>query len=116
LFWCCHSSSSAEVKKEYLQAIAAGKIIVPVLLDNTPLNPEVAQYQAVDLRGALGNHEGYVDVAEHIPSAMPGGEKTRISRRWEVLVPDREGFVHAYEDLCSTLETLLNLVRASHKG
>jgi len=104
------------VKKEYLQAIAAGKIIVPVLLDNTPLNPEVAQYQAVDLRGALGNHEGYVDVAEHIPSAMPGGEKTRISRRWEVLVPDREGFVHAYEDLCSTLETLLNLVRASHKG
>jgi TIR domain len=109
LFWCHHSNSSAEVKKEYVHAIAAGKTIVPVLLDDTPLNPDVAQYQAVDLPAALGEHEGYVDIAEHIPSATPGGEETRISRRWELLVPDRKGFIHAYERLCSIIEKILNV-------
>ena len=108
LFWCCHSSPSAEVKREYEQAIAAGKIVVPVLLDDTPLNSELAQYQAVDLRGALGKHEGYVDVDDHLAGARPGSEEKRISRRWEVLLPDRESLADAYQHLSSILVNLLH--------
>jgi hypothetical protein len=60
LFWCCHSSRSVEVEKEYKQALTSGKLLAPVLLDDTPLTAELAEYQAIDMRGLFGDHVGYV--------------------------------------------------------
>jgi len=57
LFWCSHSAASIEVRKEYEQALDLKKDIVPVLLDKTPLPPRLSEFQWIDLRDALGNHE-----------------------------------------------------------
>jgi hypothetical protein len=50
VFWCRHASSSDEVRKEYVAAIARGVAVVPVLLDGTPLNQELSAFQGVDFR------------------------------------------------------------------
>jgi TIR domain len=54
LFWCYHSSRSAEVKKEYELAVSTGKDVLPVLLDATPLPNELNEYQWVDFRELVG--------------------------------------------------------------
>lgn len=51
LFWCHHAAQSMEVKREYLQALQQGKLLSPVLLDDTPLAGEIAEFQAIDMRG-----------------------------------------------------------------
>lgn len=51
LFWCHHAATSAEVKREYTQALQQGKLLSPVLLDDTPLTAEMAEFQAIDMRG-----------------------------------------------------------------
>jgi hypothetical protein len=51
LFWCHHSARSSEVQKEYTQALQRGKLLIPVLLDNTPLSGALSDYQAIDMRG-----------------------------------------------------------------
>ena len=56
VFWCAHSARSAEVRAEYQQAMALGRPVVPVRLDWSDLPDELAEYQAIDLSGALGPH------------------------------------------------------------
>jgi TIR domain/PASTA domain len=56
VFWCLHSSRSAEVSREYQAAISAEKDVVPVLLDWTPLPTALAAFQWIDLR-RLGRSE-----------------------------------------------------------
>jgi len=50
VFWCEHAAASFEVRNEYERAIALSKRVVPVLLDQTALPPNLGQYQGVDLR------------------------------------------------------------------
>jgi len=51
VFWCDHAAASEWVDLEAdLAAEDASKVVVPVLLDDTPLPPELADRQAVDLR------------------------------------------------------------------
>lgn len=57
VFWCRHACESDEVKLEYQRAIKLDKSIIPILLDSTDLPASLAQYQAIDLRTALGEHE-----------------------------------------------------------
>jgi TIR domain len=54
LFWCYHSSRSAEVRKEYELAVTTGKDVLPVLLDATPLPKELNEFQWVDFRRLVG--------------------------------------------------------------
>jgi hypothetical protein len=54
LFWCHHSATSDEVRKEIDVAMKAGKDVLPVLLDETPLPPRLAAFQRVDFRKAMG--------------------------------------------------------------
>jgi hypothetical protein len=54
LFWCYHSSRSAEVRKEYESALSTGKDVLPVLLDATPLPKELNEFQWVDFRQFVG--------------------------------------------------------------
>jgi hypothetical protein len=60
VFWCVHSCASDEVAKECAEAIERKKDIVPVLLDDTPLSPDLSQYEWVDFRQlAAGIHGHY---------------------------------------------------------
>jgi hypothetical protein len=53
VFWCGHSSSSAEVRREFVYALQQRKRVIPVLLDDTPLADELAPIHGIDLRGAI---------------------------------------------------------------
>ncbi len=54
VFWCEHSSASEEVAREYTLGIELGKDVLPVLLDATPLPPDLARFQWVDFRRLVG--------------------------------------------------------------
>lgn len=58
VFWCAHSSASQEVKREFAYALERKKRVVPVLLDETPLAPELAPIAGIDLRGAVQHAQG----------------------------------------------------------
>ena len=54
VFWSKHSAESVEVKKEYQKAIELGSVlIIPVMLDETPLPEDLAKYQGVTEFGSL---------------------------------------------------------------
>jgi hypothetical protein len=67
LFWSSRSATSDAVKQEWLIALAQRKTIIPVLLDSTPLPPELAEFQWIDFRG-------FLSAALHAKFRMP--------RRW----------------------------------
>lgn len=50
VFWSRHSSTSSAVKDEISHAINQAKNVVPVLLDDTPISGDLAQYQWLDFR------------------------------------------------------------------
>jgi hypothetical protein len=56
LFWCAHSSQSREVEREFRAALALGKKIVPLLLDDTAIPDRVAEFQGIDFRSIPGLH------------------------------------------------------------
>lgn len=58
VFWCHHASTSQEVRKEYNAAIAQGKDVLPLLLDETPLPGPLDDFQYIDFREAFGNAHG----------------------------------------------------------
>lgn len=67
VFWCGHAAASGEVRAEYAYALDQGKVVVPVLFDDTPLDPLIAGIHAIDLR----------DLVEHKPPCE--GEPRRTS-------------------------------------
>ncbi len=59
VFWCSHASKSKEVSNEWKEAIKQEKDLLPLLLDKTPLPPELSKFQWIDFRGTVGmNHGG----------------------------------------------------------
>lgn len=64
VFWCGHSAQSAQVKREFEYALQKGARVVPVLVDNTPLDPALAPIHGVDLRELAGS-------AHPLPSFLP---------------------------------------------
>ena len=73
VFWCTHASESKEVRGEYEMGINLNKDVVPVLMDATPLPPELAEFQWIDMRRALGSHEEAWEVT--VPISVPDQEK-----------------------------------------
>jgi hypothetical protein len=107
VFWCRHASSSGEVETEYRQAIAQKKSVVPIILDNTNLTAELSEYQAIDLRQMLGDHqEVHADEAEGVSGARTRGSSTQS--RWEVLVPNDRALHDASWCLREALGKILN--------
>ena len=95
VFWCDHANKSDYVKIEWLSAVNQEKDLLPLLLDNTPLPPELAQYQWIDFQKMVGaNHSVFspspskftvqARQKQYIPS---GGVEERIARavEWEIL-------------------------------
>lgn len=62
LFWSKNAAESAEVEREWRAALEGRKAILSVLLDNTPLPPELRPFQWIDARKAQLN----------ISSELPG--------------------------------------------
>jgi hypothetical protein len=59
LFWCHHSHTSYEVRKEFAVALEQGKDVLPLLLDGTPLPSRLAARRCIDFRDRVGViHEG----------------------------------------------------------
>ena len=55
VFWCEHSAESAQVRREFLYALAQHKKVIPVLLDDTVLAAELAPIHGIDLRPAVSH-------------------------------------------------------------
>ena len=73
VFWCHHSQTSYEVRKEFALALEQGKDVLPLLMDGTPLPSKLATRRAIDFRDRVGViHEGLPgqdepgDVAERV--------------------------------------------------
>jgi len=72
VFWCIHSSKSAEVLREYSYALDKGKRVVPVLLDGTVLPELLARIHGIDLRAVVqhqdprppGSHGGMAELTD----------------------------------------------------
>jgi TIR domain len=85
VFWCNHASQSNEVSKEWQAALVQKKDLLPVLLDPTPLPPELAEFQAIDFRGTVGaNHssipsmDSAVDIIRYsLDNGMPSHRPAR---------------------------------------
>jgi hypothetical protein len=59
VFWCHHSHTSYEVRKEFALALEQGKDVLPLLLDGTPLPSKLADRRYIDFRARAGViHEG----------------------------------------------------------
>jgi len=50
VFWCIHSKASKVVAREYNLALKLEKLVIPILLDSTPLPAKLRTIQWVDLR------------------------------------------------------------------
>jgi hypothetical protein len=85
VFWCTHASRSNEVSREWQAAIGQKKDLLPLLLDTTPLPPELAEFQWIDFRGTVGASHSSIDLRDNeiegrappLPSVAP-----RKSARW----------------------------------
>ena len=66
VFWCHHSSCSAYVRKEFERAYAQQKEIIPVILDNRPVDKPLSEFQWIDLRDLIKHEAG--DPIATIPS------------------------------------------------
>ena len=91
VFWCHHSNTSYEVRKEFALALQQGKDVLPLLLDGTPLPSKLADRRAIDFRARIGvMHEGSPDQEE--PGDLAGQEEadrliaSDISRQYEELL------------------------------
>src|SRR6185369_12255049 len=63
VFWCRHSRNSPEVTNEYEQALSLRKDVLPVLLDDSQLPPQLSDFQFIDFQEVVG--------PDHAPTAMP---------------------------------------------
>ncbi len=80
VFWCDHASRSGEVSKEWKAAIEQEKDLLPLLLDATPLPPELGEFQWIDFRGTVGpNHSSIVSSPNAVRASAPPSVK---SGRW----------------------------------
>lgn len=80
VFWCDHSHRSTEVAAEWRAALDQDKDLLPVLLDATPLPPELGEYQWVDFRSTVGPAHGAA-----IPEVAPA-PRARPVRGWTFAV------------------------------
>lgn len=73
VFWCHHSQTSYEVRKEFALALEQGKDILPLLLDGTPLPSKLANRRTIDfgdrvsvVHGGLPGQEEPGDLAGRV--------------------------------------------------
>lgn len=110
VFWCRHASESACVREEYTRAIGRQKKLVPVLLDDSRLPSELAQFQAIDLRYVLPIHEA--DPA--IFGQLADGQRAEVRSdpsKVRLIVPKRAQLASVSEQLYKALHPVLRTVQ-----
>jgi hypothetical protein len=81
VFWCTHASQSNEVSKEWQAAIEQKKDLLPLLLDPTPLPPELAEFQWIDFRGTVGaNHSSIASKEERVMASAASAVRPKSAR------------------------------------
>ncbi len=91
MFWCHHSNTSYEVRKEFALALDQGKDVLPLLLDGTPLPSRLADRRTIDFRARVGViHEEspeQIDPGDRAGRAEADRQIARgISRQYEELL------------------------------
>ena len=81
VFWCTHASASNEVSNEWHAAIEQRKDLLPLLLDGTPLPPQLAEFQWIDFRGTVGANHASIDLS---PIAETAAQPTM---QWDDEIP-----------------------------
>jgi hypothetical protein len=66
VFWSANAAASDAVRYEYMHGATLKKDIAPILMDDTPMTPELRQFQAIDFRPAALKIE-----ATKIPKQTP---------------------------------------------
>lgn len=90
VFWCHHSFTSYDVRKELTLALEQGKDVVPLLLDGTPLPRTLADRRYIDFRARVGAiHEGSPDQ----------GDPRKLAQRVEADRMIASNLSRQYEDL-----------------
>ena len=90
VFWCHHAHTSYEVRKEFALALEQGKVVVPLLLDGTPLPSKLADRRYIDFRARVAAiHEG-------LPGEQAPGD---LAERAEVDRLIASDLSRQYEDL-----------------
>lgn len=87
VFWCDHARHSDEVAKEWKAAIDQDKDLLPLLLDATPLPPELGEFQWIDFRGTVGASHQLLGASTlgrqaTVASAPPAPAASGKSARW----------------------------------
>lgn len=85
VFWCCHSSDSRQVQREVDYAFSKGRKVVPVLLDDTPLSPQLAAIHGIDLRFAVHHSRALSALGADSVNQLRAefsGELRKVDRRW----------------------------------
>jgi hypothetical protein len=59
VFWCWHARRSTEVAREYQEAIALGKEILPVWLDGTPLPATLQAFHWIDFSTVIAHRRHF---------------------------------------------------------
>ena len=77
VFWCHHAKTSREVEKEFKAAIALGKDVLPLLLDETPLPTDLADFQYIDFREIFDSGHALKPLLS--PSLSPRASWSRTS-------------------------------------
>ncbi|MCW9059955.1 MAG: toll/interleukin-1 receptor domain-containing protein [Gammaproteobacteria bacterium] len=72
LLWSVNSAQSKTVEKEWRWALKCGTQIVPVLLDETPLPPEVSHLHGVSLKDYVVTRRGGLSLGRFPPSEWMG--------------------------------------------
>jgi hypothetical protein len=81
VFWCAHSAASSQVEREVTYALSRSKIVVPVLIDDTPLNERLAPLHGIDLRGVIGHAAPVRETQEFFETA-------RLARRSAIMATE----------------------------
>ena len=81
VFWCTHARASNEVSKEWQVAIQLKKDLLPLLLDATPLPPELAEFQWIDFRATVGPNHFSINLVLDEVTVDPA---TPMKARWSL--------------------------------
>lgn len=82
VFWCDHASRSDEVCEEWRTAIEQEKDVLPLLLDATPLPPELGDFQWIDFRATVGANHASIVSPPHDATLTPQFPAPAKSSRW----------------------------------
>ena len=73
LCWSANSAQSVQVEREWRLALEFGCVVIPVLIDNTPLPAELAEYHAIDLREYMRSNCRLISGQAALLGAFVGG-------------------------------------------